>query len=370
LASAPSRVLCCSATWRPVLAAKNTKNLALALQGGGAHGAFTWGVLDRLIEDERIAIDGISGASAGAVNAAALAAGLLTGGRDGARASLAALWRRVSGLTRFNPLNTGPVGRLARRLDRGDGSPSQIAMELLTRVFAPHQINPFDINPLREILSELIDVEALKRDDAIPLFIAATNVATGRVRIFENAELSVDVLLASACLPQLNQALSIGDEFYWDGGFVANPPLFPLIANGRAADILIVQVESPHRAALPTSAADIRNRLSQIVFNATLMREIDALAYMRQMCASLLPTRNRLARRIRKLHLHSVDGGGAMNELSASSKLTPDRHFVERLRDLGRAQAEAWLAQNFAALGRRSTIDLDESVAAVQGVRP
>ena len=236
----------------------------------------------------------------------------------------------------------------------------------MTRVFAPHQINPFDINPLREILSELIDVEALKRDDAIPLFIAATNVATGRVRIFENAELSVDVLLASACLPQLNQALSIDNEFYWDGGFVANPPLFPLIANGRAADILIVQVESPHREALPTSAADIRNRLSQIVFNATLMREIDALAYMRQMCASLLPTRNRLARRIRKLNLHSVDGGGAMNALSASSKLTPDRHFVERLRDLGRAQAEAWLARNFAELGHRSTIDLDKSVSAVQ----
>jgi NTE family protein len=349
------------------LTADHPKSLALALQGGGAHGAFTWGVLDRLIEDERIAIDGISGASAGAVNAAALAAGLLAGGRDGARASLAALWRRVSGLTRFNPLNTGPVGRLARRLDR-DGSPSQLALELLTRVFAPHQINPLDINPLREILTELIDVEALRRADAIPLFIAATNVATGRMRIFENAELTVDVLLASACLPQLNQALMIEDEHYWDGGFVANPPLFPLIANGRAADILVVQVESPQRAELPTSAAEIRNRLSQIVFNATLMREIDALAYMRQMCASLLPTRNRLARRIRKLHLHSVDGGRAMHELSAASKLTPDRPFVERLRDLGRTQAEAWLARNFAALGRRSTIDLDEGVAAVQGV--
>ncbi|HVO16227.1 MAG TPA: patatin-like phospholipase family protein [Alphaproteobacteria bacterium] len=333
------------------------KSLALALQGGGAHGAFTWGVLDRLVEDERIAIDGISGASAGAVNAAVLATGLLAGGRDGARASLETLWRRVSGLTRFNPLNTGPVGRLARRLDR-EGAPSQIAIELLTRVFSPYQLNPFDINPLREILNELIDVEALRRAEALPLFIAATNVATGRVRIFENADLSVDTLLASACLPQLNQALRIDDNFYWDGGFAANPPLFPLIAQGRAADILIVQVEAPQREALPTSAAEIRNRLSQIVFNATLLREIDALAYMRQMCDSLLPTRNKLARRIRKLHLHSVDGGGAMTELSASSKLTPDRHFVERLRDLGRAQAEAWLARNFAALGERSTIDL------------
>ena len=242
----------------------------------------------------------------------------------------------------------------------------QIAIELLTRVFAPHQINPLDINPLREILTELIDVEALRRADAIPLFIAATNVATGRVRIFENAELTVDTLLASACLPQVNQALSIDGQFYWDGGFAANPPLFPLIANGSAADILIVQVEAPHRESLPVSAADIRNRLSQIVFNATLLREIDALAYMRRMCESLLPTGNRLARRIRKLHLHSVDGGRAMTELSASSKLTPDRHFVERLRDLGRAQAEDWLARNFDALGRRSTIDLGEAGAAAQ----
>jgi NTE family protein len=332
------------------------KSLALALQGGGAHGAFTWGVLDRLIEDERIAIDGISGASAGAVNAAAAAAGLVAGGRDGARATLAKLWSRVSGLTRFNPLNTGPVGRLAKHMER-DGSPSQIAIELFTRVFSPYQLNPLDINPMRDILNELIDFDTLRRDDAIPLFIAATNVATGRVRIFENAELTVDALLASACLPQLNQALRIGDEFYWDGGFAANPPLFPLIANGRAADILIVQVEAPHSEALPVSAVDIRNRLSQIVFNATLMREIDALAYMRQMCDSLLPTRNSLARRIRRLNLHSVDGGSTMHELSAASKLTPDRQFVERLRDLGRAQAEDWLDRNFAALGKRSTID-------------
>jgi NTE family protein len=337
--------------------AARPKSLALALQGGGAHGAFTWGVLDRLIEDERIAIDGISGASAGAVNAAALAAGLLSGGRDGARATLAKLWSRISQLTRFNPLNTGPVGRLTQHME-GNGSASQLAIELMTRVFSPYQLNPLDINPLRDILNELIDFEALKRDDAIPLFIAATNVATGRVRIFENAELDVDSLLASACLPQVNQALRIGDDYYWDGGFAANPPVFPLIANGRAADILVVQVEAPHREALPVSAADIRNRLSQIVFNATLMREIDALSYMRQMCDTLLPTGNRLARRIRKLHLHSVDGGSVMHELSASSKMTPDRKFVERLRDLGRAQAEEWLARNFTALGNRSTIDL------------
>jgi NTE family protein len=246
-----------------------------------------------------------------------------------------------------------------------DGSPSQIAIELFTRVFSPYQLNPLDINPMRDILNELIDFDTLRRDDAIPLFIAATNVATGRVRIFENAELTVDALLASACLPQLNQALRIGDEFYWDGGFAANPPLFPLIAHGRAADILVVQVEAPHREALPVSAVDIRNRLSQIVFNATLMREVDALAYMRQMCDSLLPTRNSLARRIRRLNLHSVDGGNAMHELSAASKLTPDRQFVERLRDLGRAQAEAWLDRNFAALGKRSTIDLGAPGAAI-----
>lgn len=335
------------------------KSLALALQGGGAHGAFTWGVLDRLLEDERIAIDAISGASAGAINAAAAAAGLFSGGRDGARATLAALWQRISGLTRLNPLNSGPVGRLARRMDR-DGSPSQVAIELLTRMFSPYQLNPFDINPLREILNELIDFEALGHGEAIKLFIAATNVATGQARIFENAELSIDALLASACLPQLNQALRIDDAYYWDGGFAANPPLFPLIANGGATDILVVQIEVPQREALPTSAADIRNRLSQIVFNSTLLREIDALDYMRRMCDTLLPTRNPLTRRIRKLNLHSVDGGNAMHELSAASKLTPDRQFVERLRELGRAQATDWLARNFSEIGRRSTIDLGE----------
>ena len=341
------------------LTADRPKSLALALQGGGAHGAFTWGVLDRLLEDERLAIDGISGASAGAMNAVAMAAGLQAGGREGARAMLAALWQRISGLTRLNPLNSGPVGRLAQRLDR-DGAPSQIALELLTRMFSPYQLNPFDINPLREILTGLIEFEALSRADAVPLFIAATNVATGRVRIFENAELSVDAVLASACLPQVNQALRIGDAYYWDGGFAANPPLFPLIANGGATDILIVQIEAPQREALPTSAPDIRNRLSQIVFNATLLREIDALGYMRRMCDTLLPTRNPLARRIRKLNLHSVDGGSAMHDLSAASKLSPDRQFVDRLRDLGRAQATEWLARHFTEIGRRSTIDLGE----------
>jgi NTE family protein len=256
------------------------KRINLALQGGGAHGAFTWGVLDRLLEDGRLSFDGVSGTSAGALNAVTLAAGLAEGGLDGARRKLEEMWRAVSEAARYSPLR--PLPYEAKLSDENADVPVRyVGFDLMTRLFSPYQLNPLDFNPVRELLERTLDFRRLRRSAQVRLFIAATDVATGNARIFGARESSVDTVLASATLPQLHRAVNIGDRHYWDGGYCSNPPILVLVRHCRAEDTLIVQLNPSRDAEMPTTAQDIFARLSTIVFNAPLRREMEMIGLAR-----------------------------------------------------------------------------------------
>ena len=258
---------------RPVL-------VDLALQGGGSHGAFTWGVLDRLLEEPWIKIEAISGTSAGAMNAAVLVDGWSRGGADGARAALDTYWRRVSRAAAFSPLQRSPLERLMGRWTL-DTSPAYLAIDLMSRVFSPYDLNPMGFNPLRQILAESIDFERLAASP-IKLFITATNVHTGRGRIFRNGQITPDVLLASACLPTMFQAVEIDGEAYWDAGFAGNPTITPLVRESDAHDTILVQINPRERLNTPRTAGDILDRLNEISFNSPLMKELRMIALLRQ----------------------------------------------------------------------------------------
>jgi NTE family protein len=301
-------------------------------------------VLDRLLEETWIEIEGLSGASAGALNAAALAAGWQTGGRKGAREGLNRLWRRVSSLSDFGP------PRMAAP-----------AVQMMTRLFSPYQLNPLNLNPLRGMLDDVIDFEALKHPSAPRLFISATDLKQGRAVVFENEAMSVDVLLASACLPHLHKAVEIDDAHYWDGGFMANPTIFPLVFHCDSRDVMIVQIDSLTADDVPRSVRQIDTRRSQIMFNAPLMRELEALGYMGRMAGAGKAGaggKDGLGARVRDLHLHLLDGGAAMRVLDGQTKQRADWSFVSDLKDIGRKAATAWLKAHGDDLGERSTLEL------------
>jgi NTE family protein len=304
--------------------------VSLALQGGGAHGAFTWGVLDRLLEEEGFAVEAASGTSAGALNAATMASGWAAGGREGARAALTELWRAVAELGRSASLRAAGLPRLA--------------LDLAAHLLSPSQLNPLGIDPLRGVLERLIDPRRLQ-EGPIRLFVAATAVRTGAVRIFTGAELSIEALLASACLPQVHRAVEVGGDAYWDGGYVSNPPLLPLVEACRAPDLLLVRINPDRRDALPTGAGEIRNRIGELVFGTPLARELALLAErVARARRSPLARLRRTGRRYARHRLHVIDGGPHLAGLDPMTKVLPDRTLVLELRTAGRAAAEAWLA--------------------------
>jgi NTE family protein len=314
--------------WAQVVAPRRPRALNLALQGGGAHGAFTWGVLDRLAEVEGLEIGGLSGTSAGAVNAVVFASGWLAGGPAGAQASLAELWRTIA--------------TAGHRLTRS--GLAYAGIDVATHLLSPYQLNPFGVNPLRQVLERLVDVEGLRTAAAPRLFIAATNLRTGAPRIFENADLSLDAVLASACLPSLHHAVEIDGDAYWDGGYVSNPPLLPLVEGSAVRDSLLVRINVGARDEHPRSAAGIRNRIGEIVFEQPLERELALLrahSDRRNGLAALsFPSRrNRLARH----RLHVVDGGAAIAALDPTTRIIPSGRTLEHLYGLGRAAAASWL---------------------------
>jgi NTE family protein len=331
----------------------NRKAINLALQGGGAHGAFTWGVLDRLLEDGRFTFDGISATSAGAMNAAVMAQGLMAGGADTARKALEAFWRRISHMANASPIQQSWFDRTFGGWSL-DYSPSYAAFDFMTRMFSPYQFNPANINPLRELLLDVIDFERLRKCDVTRLHIAATNVRTGKVKVFETQELSADVLLASACLPFLFQAVEIDGESYWDGGYMGNPAIFPLIYNCESSDVLIVHVNPIERAEVPTTATEILNRVNEISFNSSLMREMRAIQFVTDLIESGKITNGGL----KKMNIHSIEAQEVMANLGVSSKLNPVWSFLTYLRDRGRESAEEWLDANFDHIGRKSTVDI------------
>jgi NTE family protein len=328
----------------------------LALQGGGSHGAFTWGVLDRLLEDETLAFDGVSGTSAGALNAAVLATGLAEGGRAGARAALRAFWMDVATAggcfgAAQPPLAALGAAQLPLAAFGAAWSPALFWLQQFMHAFSPYQFNPLDINPLRHVLERHVRPAALARAP-VSLFVTATSVHTGQPRVFERRDLTIDALLASACLPHLFRAVTIDGEPYWDGGYTGNPALWPLIYHTAALDILLVQINPLERRGTPTTRMEIDDRLSEITFNAALVGEMRAIAFVHKLVAE-----GRIdPGEYKDLRLHRV-AEPKLGALNASSKLLTDRAFLLELHALGRAAAGRWLEEHRGAVGRRGTLD-------------
>jgi NTE family protein len=336
--------------------ASGVKLVNLALQGGGAHGAFAWGVLDRLLEEKRIAFDGISATSAGAINATVLACGLVEGGHQGAKRALAQLWRRIAHLGSLTPLQPSLADRLCGNHSL-DASPAFMLFDLVTRLFSPYQFNPFNYNPLRQLLTETVDFEALRSSHcSVKLFLSATNVRTGKIKVFQNDEIGPEAVLASACLPFIFQAVEIDGENYWDGGYMGNPAIFPLIYDCESRDIVIVHINPLERARLPTTASEIMNRINEISFNSSLMREMRAIAFVTKLIDDGRISDNSLKRML----IHGIEAADVMADLTALNKLNADWDNLTYLMGLGRERADVWLATNFDRLGKESTIDIRE----------
>lgn len=333
------------------------KRVNLALQGGGAHGAFTWGVLDAILLDGRLDVRAISGTSAGAMNAVVFADGMREGGADRARAQLAEFWRAVAVDGKMND-----VQRNLFDVFLGAMQPFNFGRSMLENAasyFSPYDFNPLDINPLREVVADLIDFAALRKSDDLKLFIAATNVWTGKIRVFQRPELTEDMLMASACLPTLFKAVSVNGEPYWDGGYSGNPPLFPLFTETDLSDIILVQVNPIVRKETPRSAMEIMNRVNEITFNAPLLGEFRAIEFVgRLLDAGALKTS-----RYKKVRLHLVAGGPELAAFSADTKTRLDLKFFNTMFALGQKAGKNFLDEHFDAIGVRATLDLPNELS-------
>ena len=334
----------------------NEKPVNLALQGGGAHGAFAWGVLDKLLEDGRLTIEAMSATSAGAMNAVVAAYGLSIGGPDGAQEKLEEFWRRISNAGQlYSPVRSFPWEHWLQGSPNSEFSPAFFVFQAMTHVFSPYQINPLNFNPLKDVLTEVVDFERLAKCNKAPrLFLSATNVRTGKIKLFGNEAVSADVVLASACLPYLFHAVEIDGEHYWDGGFMGNPAIFPLIYNRGSKDVILVHINPIERKRLPRTAAEIFNRMNEISFNSSLMREMRAVAFVTKLIDDNVLDRDKYSR----MFIHSIRDDAAMAELGVATKLNPDWDFLCRLRDSGRAKAAEWLDGNLDKVGQSSTVDL------------
>ena len=328
--------------------------MTLGLQGGGSHGAFTWGVLDRLLQEDRIEIEGISGASAGAMNAVAFAHGFTGGGREGARQALNDFWAAVASKAPFHKLleDSSPLSGQGLQANT---SQALKAFLFLTRFFSPYQLNPFDVNPLRDILLNQIDFARLRKECRIELFIAATRVSSGTLKLFRTEELTVDALLASACLPTLHHSIEIDGVSYWDGGLSSNPPVLPLVHRCSANDVILVLLHPSPSIRTPRTAEKISARLSEISFSAAFSTELQGLMQAKQEAEQGFFSFGRFERRLRRLNMHSIESPEFMSQLSSLSKANREFSFLKALRDEGRNRTEIWLEKNFELLGVRST---------------
>ncbi len=331
-----------------------TKHIDLALQGGGAHGAFTWGVLDRLLEDDRIEIEAISGTSAGAMNAVVLADGLDRGGKEGAIKALRTFWRGVSDAGSFSPMQRTLFDRMFGRWTL-DWSPGYIMADLMSRLVSPYQMNPLDINPVRMLVTKLVDFEHVRDATGIKIFVAATNVRTGKLKIFRRGEMTADMVVASACLPYMFQAVEIDGEAYWDGGFMGNPSLAPLLEECESRDIVIVQINPVQRDTIPRTAHDILNRVNEITFNASLMKDIRYISQVMKHIKNTGPENEQRA----KLLFHRINADEELKSLGVSSKFNTEWAFMEHLHDVGHRTTSSWLDANYKSLSNHSTLDVD-----------
>ena len=344
------------------------KTINLALQGGGSHGAFTWGVLDALLEDGRLDFKSVTATSAGSMNAMMLAWGLAEGkekDRDKAREMLEKFWREVSreGMF-FSPVKHSPLdffekfNPFMKDFNNFDETASFAAFEAMTSVASPYQFNPLNFNPLRTILERLVTFNNINDGKTLKMFITATCVKTGMPRIFTNDEITIDVLLASATLPFLFQAVEIGDSFYWDGGYMGNPSLYPIFYNAECRDILIVHVNPIIRKDLPTKPHTIENRLNEITFNASLIKELRSISFAKKLVREGW-LKDEFKDRLKDMLIHAIRADDIMQDLSAASKFDTDWEFLTNLRDLGRAEAKKWLSANYDAVNHNDTVDLN-----------
>jgi len=334
------------------------KILNLALQGGGSHGAYTWGVLDRLLEEDNLTIEGISGTSAGAMNAAALLEGHCKGGNQGAKDALEKFWLGVADLSTFGFGDSSSFQKMFGGFSFNvDYSPAAALTDAWTRMFSPYQTNPFNYNPLRDLLSKMIDIDAIRACKAIKVFICATNVENGRTKIFSRDELTVDALMASACLPFTFQAVMIDGVPYWDGGYSGNPAIFPLIYGCESPDVAIVQINPLTRKGIPENPTDILNRLNEISFNASLISEMRAIAFVERLVEEdhLKSTE---AARLKKMNMHVIGAEDELSKLGASSKSNTSRDFLLQLKAIGRHAADQWLTANWQNIGEQSSVDV------------
>lgn len=335
------------------------KKINLAIQGGGARGAFVWGILDRLLEDKRIEIEGISATSAGCMNAIVLSQGMMEGGKKRARELLHDFWKAVSEYGKFfNPTTSTPLDFLLTpytKLPLGF-----FIFKNMLSLFSPYQLNPFDYNPLRIILKDMIDFESLKQNNAIKLFMCATNIKNGKLHVFSNEDLTVDVVLASACLPYLFQAVEIDNEYYWDGGYLGNPAIFPLIYQCKSQDILILHTSPLRRSSIPVDAFEINHRMTEITFNSSLMREMRAIAFVTKLIDENW-IKDEYKNRLKKVFMHSMESDDVLQDVVTSvSRYNTDWIFLKKLFRLGRKTSEEWLAKKFDLLGNESTINFED----------
>jgi NTE family protein len=334
--------------WKP----KGKKVVNLALQGGGAHGAFTWGVCDRLLEDPTFEIEGITGTSAGAMNATVLAYGFAKNGQAGARAALDEFWHAIADAARFSPFKRTLMDRIQGSWSL-DNSPGYHMMDLIGRMFSPYDLNPTGNNPLREVLEAHVDFEFLRKHSEIKVFLNAVNVRTGKLRQFRNEDLSASAVLASGCLPFMFHAVEIDGEHYWDGGYCGNPALYPLIYYCTSPDILLVQINPLYREELPRSARQILDRVNEISFNSSLMREMRAIKFV----SDLIDQGKLSEEDYVKLHIHMISND-ELAHFGASSKLNAELDFLLTLKELGRNSADEWLNKHWDMVNVQSTCDL------------
>lgn len=330
---------------------KPSRRISLALQGGGAHGAFTWGVLDALLADARVHFEGLSGSSAGAMNAVVLAHGWMNGGRDGARRALDDFWTAVS--------KQMPMGMVTQGESDAIGlSPASKLLANWAGFLSPSQLNPFDLNPLRDLIAGQLDFERLRAGCPFKLFVGATRANTGKLRVFRESELTLDMLLASACLPKVHHAVEINGEPYWDGGYSANPAVFPLFYDCDSSDVLLVLLSPLERNDTPRTVEAIEARIAELAFSAHFMREMRMFAHAIDYASPGFLTMGRLERRLQKMRFHMIDSSQLASLQRTDTKLLAHSPFLERLREQGRARAAAWLADDFDGVGRRSTVDV------------
>ena len=353
------KVISKTAAWSPAAVAApavvrrtEPKRINMALQGGGAHGAFGWGVMDKFLEDGRVEIEGLSGTSAGSMNAVVYAYGKLKG-NDGAREALHDFWKAISDAGQKYAIKKMPwdVSTMPKE------NPLADMMKSMMSSFSPYQMNPMNYNPLRDVLEQQVDFAELERSQLTKLFICATNVRTGKVKIFHTPEVTADVVLASACLPQVFQAVEINGEHYWDGGYMGNPVLYPLFYYTESRDVVILHINPIERPGPPTTSADIANRLNEITFNSSLIKELRSVYFVQKLLDDGW-IKDEHRDKLKYVLIHSVRADNAMSDLSSASKMSSDWGFLTMLRDRGRALAAEWLTHNFEHLGVRSTVDL------------